>query len=327
MYARADIVLSPDPFVMEDGGLLSRCYSRPRVLFTELESGLGWFDIEGYEGRTESQRAIRWIEGAVEHVLREFKPRLTMVRFPHLEHALTKHGPGSRQAKQVLSSLDAVLGHLCQRFRAEEGDCAVIAVSEYAFTAVDKAVYINRELRTSELLAVQEIGGREFVDFEESKAFAVTDCQVAHVYCREGCAGETAQLLEKLEGLQAVLALEKKRALGLEHPRSGDLVVLSQPDRWFTYCWWYDDALAPSFPRQGSRAKPGWDPLELFIEPGPNYGDMPTDPGLIKGSHGLTPEFSGAEGVILCDELAARELRINRLHHTEVFTLLGHMLR
>jgi hypothetical protein len=194
-------------------------------------------------------------------------------------------------------------------------------------TAVSDAVYINRELRTSELLAVQDIGGREFVDFEESKAFAVTNYQVAHVYCREGCAGETAKLLEGIEGIQKVLTLQRKRGLGLEHARSGDLVAVSQPDRWFTYCWWYDDALAPSFPRQGSHTKPGCDPLELFIEPGPNYGDMPTDTTLIKGSHGLTAEFGGPDGVILCDELAAHELRINRLEHTEVFTLLGHLLR
>jgi predicted AlkP superfamily pyrophosphatase or phosphodiesterase len=326
-FARADIVVTPDPVVMEDGGLLSRCYSRPRSLFPELQNKLRWFDLESYEGRSDSQYAMRWISAAAEYVLREFKPRLTMVRFPHLGHALTKHGPDSRESKKVLSSLDALLGHLVQTFRAEEGSCAVVVASEYSFSRVTGAIHINREFREAELLSVQEIGGRELIDFEESKAFAVTDFQVAHVYCQEGAFREVAQLLNGLVGVQEVLGQQRKRELGINHPRSGDLVCLSQPDSWFTYTWWLDETLAPSFPRQGSSALPGCDPLELFIEPGPGFPEMPADVSLVKGSHGLTPEFGGTPGVILCDEFAARELRINRLLQTEVFTLLGHLLR
>ncbi len=326
-YARADIVVTPDPVVMEDGGLLSRCYSRPRILFPELESELRWFDLESFEGRSDSQHAMRWIAGAAEHVLREFRPRLTMVRFPHLEHALTKHGPQSRESKKVLSSLDALLGRLVQTFREGDGPSAVVVVSAYAFSEVRAAVYINRELRDAGLLSVQEMGGRELIDFEDSKAFAVTDYQVAHVYCREDAVDEAAGLLAGVAGVQAVFGTKEKREHGLSHARSGDLVVLAEPDHWFTYTWWLNDALAPSFPRQGSRAKPGCDPLELFMEPGPGFADMPADVSLVKGSHGLTPDFGGEAGVILCDGFAARELRINRLHQTEVFTMLGHLLR
>ena len=326
-YARADIVLSPDPVIMEDGGLLSRCYSRPRSLFPELESKLRWFDLESYEGRSDSQYAMRWISGATEYVIREFKPRLTLVRFPHLDHALTRYGPRSSEAKKVLSSLDALIGHMVQVFRAEEGPCAVVVASEYSFSPVTGTVYINRELREAGLHSVQEIGGRELIDFEDSKVFAVTDYQVAHVYCQEGAFREGAELLTGLPGVQAVLGLQRKRGEGINHPRSGDLVVLSDPEYWFTYCWWFDDALAPSFPRQGSRARPGCDPLELFAEPGPGFTDMPTEVSLIKGSHGLTPDFGGPAGVILCDSFAARELKINRLLQTEVFTMLGHLLR
>jgi predicted AlkP superfamily pyrophosphatase or phosphodiesterase len=326
-YTRADIVVTPDPVVMEDGGVMSRCYSRPRSLFPELQHKLRWFDLESYTGRSDSQRAMRWISGATEYVLKEFKPRLTMVRFPHLDHVLTKHGPDSRESKKVLSSLDALLGHLVQVFRAEEGDCSVVVASEYGFSQVTGAVQINRRLREEELLSIEQIGGREMIDFEESKAFAVTDYQVAHVYCREGSFREVAGLLTNLPGVQEVLGQQRKHELGLDHPRSGDLVCLSQPDTWFTYSWWFDEALAPSFPRQGSRSKPGCDPLELFMAPGPGFADIPADESLVKGSHGLTPDFGGVAGVILCDGPAARELRINRMPLTEVLTMLGHLLR
>jgi predicted AlkP superfamily pyrophosphatase or phosphodiesterase len=326
-YARADIIIAPDPVVMEDGGLLSRCYSKPRALYSELEAHLHWFDLESYQGRTDSQQAMKWIAGATEHILKEYKPRLTMIRFPHLDHALTRHGPGSPEAKKVVSALDALLGRLVQRFRREEGPCAVVIASEYAFSSVSSSVHINRDLRTEGLLEVQETAGRELIDFEESKAFAVTDYQVAHVYCKEGAADEVAELLSSTRGVQSVLGPERARDLGVRHARSGDLIVLSEPESWFTYIWWYDDELAPTFPRQGSQAKPGCDPLELFIGPGPGFMDMPSETELIKGSHGLTPDFGGPNGVILCDELAAHELRINQLLQTEVFTMLGHMLR
>jgi hypothetical protein len=177
------------------------------------------------------------------------------------------------------------------------------------------------------MLSVQDVAGRELIDFEESKAFAVTDYQIAHVYCRDDAADEATHLLSSTKGVQSVLGPERARDLGIRHARSGDLIVLSEPEYWFSYIWWYDDELAPTFPRQGSHAKPGCDPLELFIKPGPGFMDMPTDTSLVRGSHGLTPDFGGPSGVILCDGLAAHELRINRVFQTEVFSMLGHLLR
>ncbi len=327
MYAKADIVVCPDPVIMEDGGLLSRCYSKPRLLYPELVSTLRWFDLESYEGRSDSQAAMRWISGAAEYILKQLEPRLTMVRFPHLDHALTRHGSGSSDAKKVLSLIDALLGHLVVRFRAEERNGAVVVVSEYGFSNVSGAVHINRELRNEGMLSVQEIGGREFIDFEVSRAFAVTDYQVAHVYCRDDYARDAAKLVRNLRGVQAVLDVQEKRRQGLEHARSGELIAISEPKFWFTYNWWLDDALAPSFPRQGSPAKPGLDPLELFVQSGVGYAEVPGDVSLVKGSHGLTPEFGGMPGMIICDSVAARELKANRMPATGVIDLLGHLLR
>lgn len=327
IYSKADVVLVPEPVVMEDGGLLSHCYSKPRALYEELMARLHWFDLESYEGRSDSQQAMRWIGEAAEYVSRELKPRLTMVRFPHLDHALTRHGPGSQQSRKVLSSLDALLGHLIQGFRSEEGEGAVIVVSEYGFCGVRGVVHINRMLRDEGLLSVREIGGREFIDFEMSRCFAVTNYQLAHLYCAQDALAGVTDMLRGTVGVQAVLGAQEKRASGLDHARSGELVCLSEPEFWFTFDWWETDALAPSFPRQGSRAKPGCNPLELFEEPGTGFVDVPTDVSLVRGSHGLTPDFGGSAGVILCDALAAHELRINRLEQTEVLTMLGHLLR
>ena len=59
-----------------------------------------------------------------------------------------------------------------------------------------------------------------------------------------------------------------KRAYGLGHPRSGDLVAIADADRWFTYYYWMDDNVAPDFARcVDIHRKPGYDPVELFVDP------------------------------------------------------------
>ena len=55
---------------------------------------------------------------------------------------------------------------------------------------------------------------------------------------------------------------------GLAHPRAGDLVAWSDADSWFTYYYWQDDARAPDFARcVDIHRKPGYDPVELFLDP------------------------------------------------------------
>ena len=61
---------------------------------------------------------------------------------------------------------------------------------------------------------------------------------------------------------------EGQKKCGLEHPRAGDLVVLAEPDAWFTYYYWLDDRKAPDFARTVDiHRKPGYDPAELFMNP------------------------------------------------------------
>ena len=99
-----------------------------------------------------------------------------------------------------------------------------------------------------------------------------------------------------------------RREIGLDHPRAGELVVLSQADSWFAYPYWLDDRLAPDFARTVDiHRKPGYDPCELFFDPGlwwPKgrairrlvqkklgfrtlFDVIPLDPALVRGSHGV----------------------------------------
>ena len=61
----------------------------------------------------------------------------------------------------------------------------------------------------------------------------------------------------------------EKAEMGINHPRARrpDCAVAAQ-DSWFTYYYWQDDAFAPDFARcVDIHRKPGYDPVELFLDP------------------------------------------------------------
>ena len=196
----------------------------------------------------------------------------------------------------------------------------VVILSEYGITPVNRPVHLNRVLREAGWLAVREEMGREILDAGASQAFAVADHQVAHVYVRDPARrAEVKQLLEQVKGVASVLDEEGKRAAHLDHARSGELVVLAEPEAWFTYYFWLDDAKAPDYARTVDiHRKPGYDPVELFLDPAiaaprlkiawtlakrklglrAMMKVIPLDAALVKGSHGLAARHP-EEGAML----------------------------
>src|SRR5690606_35554029 len=190
----------------------------------------------------------------------------------------------------------------------ERDGAHVVVLSEYGITPVRGAVHINRVLRRAGLIRVREELGSEKLDAGASEAFAVADHQIAHVYVRRPeRVAEVKALLEAQEGIEVVLDDAGKAERGLDHPRSGELVAISRPDRWFSYYFWLDDDRAPDYARTVDiHRKPGYDPVELFTDPeiralplkvgltlakkalGFRYllEVVPLDASLVKGSHG-----------------------------------------
>ena len=105
-------------------------------------------------------------------------------------------------------------------------DTAIVLLSEYAMTDVSRPVLLNRELRKAGLLAVREIGGREYLDAELSTAFAMVDHQMAHVFVNGREPDELARVravLEAIDGVERVLDRAEQAAYEIDHPSSGDL--------------------------------------------------------------------------------------------------------
>jgi predicted AlkP superfamily pyrophosphatase or phosphodiesterase len=190
----------------------------------------------------------------------------------------------------------------------EERNTRVILLSEYGIHPVQRPIHLNRVLRNEGWIAVREECGLELLDAGASKVFAVPDHQVAHVYIQDpSVISSVKTLVEQIPGVSMVLGKEGKRAFGIDHPRAGELVAVSEPDAWFTYYYWLEDERAPDFARTVDiHRKPGYDPVELFVDPALRFPKLsmarrllqkkmgfrylmdviPLDATLVKGSHG-----------------------------------------
>jgi hypothetical protein len=185
----------------------------------------------------------------------------------------------------------------------------VWVVSEYGHCPVRRAVLPNVALRRAGLLSARPGPFGETLDTFTSRAFAVCDHQLAHVYVAEAAdEGRARDVLLGLPGVARVLAGEERGELALRHERAGELVALAEPDAWFAYPFWLDDRQAPDYARTVDiHRKPGYDPCELFLDPRlwwPKgrvlrrlvqkklgfrtlFDVIPLDPTLVRGSHGL----------------------------------------
>lgn len=267
MHSSADYTVTPRPIYLADGGKLPDIYTQPAGLRDELNRQLGQFPLFRFWGPSADIVSSRWIKDCAKHVYDTRKPTLTLVYLPHLDYNLQRLGPGHPAIRQDLREIDEVCGELIEH--VQKDGTRVIVLSEYGVTGVSAPIHINRALREANLLSVREELGCELLNAGASEAFAVADHQIAHVYVRSSeRVAEVKRLLEQVPGIELVLDEEGKRQYGLDHPRSGELVAVSRADRWFTYYYWLDDERAPDFARTVDiHRKPGYDPVELFIDP------------------------------------------------------------
>jgi predicted AlkP superfamily pyrophosphatase or phosphodiesterase len=324
MASSHDIGATPRPIYKADGRKLPDCYTVPDRLRRQLTDRLGPFPLFQFWGPGTTIASSKWIADATKIVMTESDPTLTLVYLPHLDYDLQRFGPDQAHpaVKRSLSEIDAVAGDLAETARAQGR--SVIVLSEYGITPVERPIHINRALRDSGLLAVREEDGGELLDPTASRAFAVADHQIAHVYvCDPGLVLEVRSLLEGLPGVEHVYQDADLRALGLNHPRSGELVAMADARSWFTYYYWNDDKRAPDFARTVEiHRKPGYDPVELFLDPAISAPKLaiakrlmmrklgfrtlmdvvPLDASLVRGSHGRITDRVDDGPLVITDE-------------------------
>ncbi len=310
MYSTVDYSMTPRPSYPADGRKVMDSYSYPPDLRDELQHKLGVFPLFKFWGPGADITSSRWIANASIEVMKRHRPSLTLVYLPHLDYNLQRLGPDDPQIDKDIRLIDAEAGNLIDAARALDTD--IIALSEYAITGVNQAVHINRVLRHHGYLTVRrEPLGWETLDCGASRAFAVADHQVAHVYVRNYEDIKAVKLvLGMTDGIDGVFDRAEQRQFGLDHERSGELVAVAAPGAWFTYYFWEDDTLAPDYARTVDiHRKPGYDPVELFIDPELTFPKLRVarrlaqkflgfryymdviglDASIVKGSHGRLP--------------------------------------
>lgn len=313
----ADASVTPRPVYHHDGRKSPDCYAWPAELKNKLTEKHGTFPLFSFWGPTAGIASTRWIADSFATSFAHTRPDLALVYLPHLDYDLQRFGPHGPHLARNLRELDAEAGKVIATARAAGAD--VVVVSEYGIAAVDQGVFLNRRLREAGLLNVVANAAGELLDYGTSRAFAVCDHQLAHIYCRDAAAVAAARrALAGCEGLASLHSGSERVALGLDHARSGEIVALAAPGAWFAYDYWLDETLRPDFARCVEiHKKPGYDPRELFFDPqggkrramcalarkmlGLRYimDPVPLDPTLVKGSHGLAPARSENGPVII----------------------------
>ncbi|MBE9179972.1 alkaline phosphatase family protein [Oculatella sp. LEGE 06141] len=340
MYSSVNYSITPRPQYRADGRKVPDIYTHPADVRSRIQADLGSFPLFHFWGPASSIRSSQWIAQSAQWMEQHYSPTLTLVYLPHLDYGLQRFGPDHPRIAAELTAIDTVCGELIDYY--ESRGATVIVLSEYGITAVSRPIHLNRILREHRLLTVREEEDGELLDPGASIAFAVADHQIAHVYVNDRAYLPQIQaLLNATDGIALVLDEAGKQAHHLNHSRSGELVAIAAPDAWFTYYYWLSDRQAPIFARTVDiHRKPGYDPVELFLNPqlklpalniglallkkqlgGRSLLDViPLEADLVRGSHGSIPASSAD-----CPVLITRQtqlLNATSLHATEVCDLL-----
>ena len=246
----ADYVCTPAPIHNPDGSESLWCYTRPEQLYGELLEDLGHFPLQHFWGPAANIKSTAWIVDSAVHAAQRFQPNLFYVYLPHLDYAGQKFGPDSEEAKHALSELDVEIGKLIDGFAKAYGEAQPLwlVASEYVISPVDHVCYPNRILRKAGLLAVREEDGCAHLDFAASRAWALADHQFSHIFVQDSdpaTIDKVKKLFEKQPGIAEVLTRADFDRYDLSHANSGDLVLISEPNSWQAYYWWFEDERAP----------------------------------------------------------------------------------
>lgn len=337
MYSSADYAVTPRPNYLADGRKMPDCYSHPAALRDELQQELGQFPLFKFWGPGADISSTQWIADATLYTDKKYDPTLTFVYLPHLDYCLQKYGPDLSKIDTHLRGVDKVVEQLVNYYSAK--NTRIILLSEYGITPVSRPIHINRILRENGLLSIRTERGLELLDAGASRAFAVADHQVAHVYVNDPSALEQVKsIVSGVPGVAMVLNREQQKAHHIDHGRSGDWVLVADEDSWFTYYFWMDDAVAPDYARVVDiHKKPGYDPVELFMtsklraaykllrkKAGFRYvmDVIPLDASLVKGSHGAIKTSAAFHPLLITQQFAGKK----ELLATEVYDIIWQAL-
>lgn len=273
------------------------CYTRPLEMNQMLTERLGPFP--GFY----DEKSTEWIVDSALEAAATHGPNFFMIRFPYLSTVAERFGPDSHEVQVAIGQLDKQLERLAngihQTFDLEKTTWFISG--EYVVTPVEHVLYPNRILRGAGFLEVREEDGLESIDFHRSKAWAMTNGQVSHIFLKDKNEPRLHQIVGLFAGApgidEVVVGVELQK-YDLDHPTSGDILLMSLPHSWQAYNWWLEEDYAPDWARTVAPGKkPGYDPCELLANP--DSGTVPLDATLVCGSRGALAKDPGQHSVVM----------------------------
>src|SRR5438132_298510 len=203
--AAVDLSVTPKPYYGADGNKVFAIHGTPDGLTERLERKLGPFPFATFWGPLAGLACTQWIARCAAEVLREQPPDLTLVYLPHLDYDPQRFGPAGCDMSRLVTELDDAAAPLLDV--ARDIGARVWVVSEYGHVQVSRPIELNRALRQAGLLTVRPGPFGEMLDTFTSRAFAVCDHQLAHVYVNDPADMPRVQdVIAGLPGVARVLA-------------------------------------------------------------------------------------------------------------------------
>ena len=321
MYSSAEFAATPRPLYPADGRKAFDIHTQPMAMREEIKADLGDFPFPSFWGPNAGIPSSKWIAESAKWIEKKEKPDLNLVYLPHLDYGLQKFGPGAPEMAAEYEAIDQVTCDLIEELEA--AGVEVLVLSEYGISKVSKAIHLNRVFREKGWIQVKDELGLETLDCGGCRAFAVADHQVAHIYVNDSVIEkEVRRVVLATDGVEEIREGSDLWPEGIGRERGGDFVAVSEADAWFTYYFWDDDAKAPDYARCiDIHRKPGYDPVELFLDPEIKFpvakiggfllkkklglrGLMDVislDANLVKGSHGRDQVPEDEQPVVIGD--------------------------
>ena len=321
MYSSAEFAATPRPLYPADGRKAFDIHTQPMAMREEIKADLGDFPFPSFWGPNAGIPSSKWIAESAKWIEKKEKPDLNLVYLPHLDYGLQRFGPGAPEMAAEYEAIDQVTCDLIEELEA--AGVEVLVLSEYGISKVSKAIHLNRVFREKGWIQVKDELGLETLDCGGCRAFAVADHQVAHIYVNDSVIEkEVRRVVLATDGVEEIREGSDLWPEGIGRERGGDFVAVSEADAWFTYYFWDDDAKAPDYARCiDIHRKPGYDPVELFLDPEIKFpvakiggfllkkklglrglmDVIPLDANLVKGSHGRDQVPEDEQPVVIGD--------------------------
>ena len=290
--------------------MIQDCYCRPVGLYDTLRGRVGRdFDLKHYWGPLASHRSSAWIADATVALLSdpELAPDLCLTYLPVLDYDLQRFGTSHHRSRRALEHLLDQLRKL--RVCATQHGYEILVFGDYALGEVTEPPALpNLELRKHGLLSVRSVRGMTYPDLYTSRAFAMADHEIGHLFVRDESELENLRgMMEALPGVGEVLDRGEQAERGVGHGNTGDLVLVAEPGSWIAYPWWEDNREAPDYAGHVDiHSKPGYDPCELFWGWPP--GTVSRSPARVRGTHGRVGEGRQVAWASTCIEGGAQSL-------------------